>query len=210
MATTAAAIKKKLGTSTRDWDQKCQALCWNIANWFGHAPVAYGSANQAYHASHIVSKNPALAPAGSWHYWDIGQYGHVAFGLGGSRVLMASSHIDSAWATHAGTTTVGRYNARTGARYLGWSNTNGANDAAVKAPTKTQTRDQLNVKKIAKFLNKQDLGRKTTAADDGVRGRVYWLLVQKYAKYHLGYTGDVDGDPGPMSKAAEKKILKKA
>lgn len=132
---TEAQLKAKIGASTRDWNQDCQALAWNLCSWFGHAPVVYGSAKDAYHASHIDGGDPSKAPAAAFHYWDIGIFGHVAAGLGGSRVLMASSHVDTFWGKNVGVTTVARYTALTGAKYLGWSNTNGMNDFTLVANT---------------------------------------------------------------------------
>jgi hypothetical protein len=82
-----------------------------------------------------VSKDPHKAPRGSFHYWDIGVYGHVAVGLGGEEVLMASAHVTHLWGNHVGDVTVTKYNSITGAKYLGWSETNGANDFDLVLPT---------------------------------------------------------------------------
>lgn len=157
MSATEAQIKAVLAKSTRDWDQECQALAWNICNWFGTAPKSYLSANEAYHASKIVSKDPTKAPTGSFHYWNIGVYGHVAIGLGGERVLMASAHIAHSWGTHVGDQLVSKYNAITGAQYLGWSLTNGANDFTLDPPKPAVVKLKPTQRKARAVTNSRDL-----------------------------------------------------
>lgn len=114
----------------RNWDQLCQALMWQVCNRFGNASRAYASANTARAASRINGTNPKDAPAGAFHYWEIGIYGHVALSLGGSRCLMGSRHVEQ-WARNVGVTTVEAYTRATGARYTGWSRTNGVNTIQV-------------------------------------------------------------------------------
>lgn len=201
---------------TRDWNQSCQAAVAWAAQWTsGKGSHFYLSANEAYRASKIVSKDAKRAPLNAVHYWAIGTYGHVAVGLGGSKVLMASSHIDTAWAKNLGVTTVERYSARTGARYLGWSNGNGTNRVALKAPPAPKPSDADNVKKLSRYLNGRGLGKRTTAQYDGIRGKVYWTLVQlagrKDGLYGAGYV--VDGKPdgaGSRTRWLEKHYLAKA
>ena len=139
MSGTVAQIKSAFQRSGRDWNQMCQAAMWNLCNWFGHAPVGYESANAAYRASTIVSRDASKASAGDFHYWDIGSDGHVAAQVDSTHVLMGSRHVDTLIGTNVGFTTVARYTALTGARYLGWSHTNGANDFSVTVPAPART-----------------------------------------------------------------------
>lgn len=208
MAATEKQIKAWVGSSSRNWDQWCQAFVWNVCAKFGTAKSTYASAITAYHHSSIASKNASTAPAGAIHYWSIGTYGHVAVGLGGERVLMGSKNIDEKWGNNAGVTTVSRYTARTGAKYLGWSRTNGVNSVSIAAATSTRVQQ---VKALAKWLNTQKLGKKTTAQSDGIPGAVYWWLVQaagrKAGLYPSPYL--IDGKPGAKTYAAEKALIKK-
>jgi hypothetical protein len=118
----------------RNWNQYCQALMYQLCKRFGMAPVVYPTANAARAASKIVGTDPAKAPAGAFHYWTIGSAGHVAYGLGGTRVLMGSKHVVTKWATNVGVTTVAAYSKASGAKYVGWALTNGKNDAAFTVP----------------------------------------------------------------------------
>lgn len=218
MSITGSQLKAKFKASDRNWDQLCQAGVVNASIWSGGFVQTYPSAIAAYRASKIVSKNPAKAPRNAVHYWDIGKYGHVAGGLGGSRVFMASKYVDVFWGINVGETTVERYTKRTGARYLGWSYSNGVNKLRITAPAVSAAKvaDQKNVKILAAYLNKRSkslkLGLITTAANDGERGKIYWKLLQLVAKhdgkYGKGYI--VDGDPGSsgsLTRKLEKEYL---
>jgi len=218
MSLTESQLKAKFKASGRNWDQLCQAAVVNASIWSGGFERTYASANDAYHASKIVSKTASKAPLGAVHYWAIGKYGHVAGALGGGRVFMASKFVDTFWGTNVGTTTVDRYTKRTGAKYLGWSYTNGTNKVLFtkpKAPVASiNTLDEKNVAKLAKWLNKQHLGATTTADKDGKRGKVYWTLIQlegvKKGDYVKAKGYVVDGDPGSkdsLTRKLEKKYL---
>jgi hypothetical protein len=224
MSLSEVQLKAHFKASGRNWDQLCQAAVVNASIWSGGFVGTYASANDAYHASKIASKNAAKAPLGAVHYWAIGKYGHVAGALGGGRVFMASKFVDVKWGINVGTTTVDRYTKRTGAKYLGWSYTNGSNRIlfakptvhAASAPNKIDTVDEKNVVKLAKWLNKQKLATgKTTADKDGKRGKTYWTRIQLQGKkdgsYGAGYI--VDGEPGAkdsLTRKLEKKYLAKA
>lgn len=206
---TESKLKEFFHSTSRDWDQYCQAGAWNACHQFGSAPVAYASANTARAASKIVGTDPSKAVAGDWHFYAIGTYGHVSGALGGGRTWMCSQHVDVKWGTNVGSTTVDRYVARTGARYLGYAHSDGKNDFSFAAPTPVITADQKHVMKVATWLNAQHLGFTSTAAKDGKRGKVYWTEVQTWGTGHdknghavarskslypAGF--DVDGDPG--------------
>ncbi|QEO08881.1 M23 family metallopeptidase [Protaetiibacter larvae] len=80
--------------------------------------------------------------------------------------------------------------------------------AARSDPAAEEAR-RAQVRAIAAFLNQHaaNLGRATTDADqDGVPGPRYWTLVQALGRAWGFYTGGIDGDPGPLTYAAEAHI----
>jgi hypothetical protein len=62
------------------------------------------------------------------------------------------------------------------------------------------------VKRIAAYLNSRKLGYKTAASGNGIRGPIYWRLIQLAGKrdglYGKGYL--VNGIPGARSRELEK------
>lgn len=62
------------------------------------------------------------------------------------------------------------------------------------------------VKRIAAYLNARKLGYRTAASGNGIRGPIYWRLIQLAGKrdglYGKGYI--VNGIPGPRSRELEK------
>ena len=87
----------------------------------GNLPSPCPSAIECYHKSTIISHDVASAPSGAFHWWDIGQYGHVAMATDNGWAMMASCHITQSWGDCIGVTPVSTYTATTGAKYLGWS-----------------------------------------------------------------------------------------
>jgi surface antigen len=79
------------------------------------------SAIECYHKSTIISYDVGSAPSGAFHWWDIGEYGHVAMATDNGWAMMASCHISESWGDCIGVTSVSAYTASTGAKYLGWS-----------------------------------------------------------------------------------------
>lgn len=116
----------------RDMDKLCQALMWQLCNEFGTAPSPPPlTARAAWKRSVIVSRDPAAAPPGAFHYWTGIPDGHVGLSLGGGRVLMASSKVTEMIGHNVGITTVSVYTARTHLIYQGWSHTNANGDLAI-------------------------------------------------------------------------------
>jgi len=166
MAVTRADLLGWLASYKRDFNGLCQALAWQVANKFGSAPVAYSSAKVAYQNSQIISKDPNAAPAGSFHYWSQpSNYWHVAPGLGGSEVVMATSRggtvIGEAW-QHIRVTTVQAYGM---ANYMGWSYSNGRNDFDMVVPSTPS----------APSAGGKDWYTSTEV--DGKPGTVYWQML---------------------------------
>jgi len=117
---TEADLAAWTASTGRDWDQMCQAWTWNLCAHFGHSAGSQASALTAYYNSNIVSSDIWSAPAGSFVYLDIGQYGHVltvvddGTGMGSARVAIP-------WGINAGEIGLADYIAQTGADPLGWS-----------------------------------------------------------------------------------------
>ncbi|KFE68940.1 hypothetical protein [Hyalangium minutum] len=241
----AAANPKRDGAS---WDQWCGSLMWR----FGQLPAssARDSAILAYHASTIVSTNPATALTGAFHWWDIGAYGHVGADLngGGTTVFMATRNLAESWGDAIGVNSVSGYSSRTGARYLGWSmdyaggriagggappggggsslpqttteqdgipgpiyykriQTVGQRDFGYTGPIDGITgpnTEKVRVRITARELNNRG-GPRTSAQEDGIPGYIYWTRVQTVGR-SFGYTGPIDGNPGPNTYTAEHKI----
>lgn len=77
-------------------------------------------------SGHVVSTDPAKAPAGAIHWWLNGPTGdgHVAVDLtGGARSLgMASDAVTTEWGTASGTISLAEYGRRKPAmKYAGWT-----------------------------------------------------------------------------------------
>lgn len=189
---------------------------------------SYLTALSAYRSSRIVSKNPALAPIGAFHFWELDGVpaGHVGQDMtgGGRQVFMAAGTLAVLLGAFGlGFVSVGDYTRRKkGSRYLGWSTSYGTQPArkaddtgkhpaiTLAGVTKKET-DAAKVKRIARYLNKRRLGRVTSAERDGRRmdpGKTssnYWWLIQTAAwrdgRYGRGYLRD--GKPGPKTRALE-------
>lgn len=121
---------------TRDWDQQCQRLVWNVIQILtgtsDNSMITYPTATAARLASSIESTNPGSAPVGAIHYWLRPAEGHVAVSLGGSSVLMTGTPHALGTGGYQlgknyGVTTVQAYGRQMGNPYLGWSRRNGSN-----------------------------------------------------------------------------------
>lgn len=162
MSTNTAAIKSYInspasGSSVygRDFSQLCQALIWRLIDKFGSptAPTVFGSAEAARRASGTLNKVSSAAPAGAFHYWELGANGHVALDLegGGTHVLMGTSRKpdgSTSWGNGIRVATVAAYTA-TGAKYLGWSTRNGTSTIPVTPTAVALLSTQRKVKSTA-------------------------------------------------------------
>lgn len=112
----------------RNWNQLCQAFVWQAIKAVVGAPkVIYSSARAARLASTIVSTDMNAAPPGAIHYWLLGTADHVAISLGDGICVYATSKGDTiaSWGTNLKVSHASSYPAK----YVGWSRTNGANQA---------------------------------------------------------------------------------
>ena len=64
--------------------------------------------------------------------------------------------------------------------------------------------EKIRVRITARELNKRG-GPRTSAEDDGIPGSIYWTRVQTVGR-SFGYTGPIDGIPGPNTYKAEHRI----
>lgn len=168
-------------TGEASWDQMCGSFMVRS----GNLQTSRSSAYLVAMASGWLNPNYAAAPAGAFHYWSIGAYGHVGCDLsgGGYNVLMATYKLRESWGNAMGLNSVSGYNAATGARYLGWA----ANYCG----------SQLNSYGVP-WVTSNGLP-KTTTEWDGVPGTVFWKRMQYWAKLYGGYTGPIDGVMGKNS-----------
>lgn len=194
------------------WNQWCASLMVR----FNNLPGAYPSAIIAYHASKIESANYNKAPVGAFHFWDIGEFGHVAQDLtaGGRTVFMASARTDASWGDAIGIASVAGYTNRTGAKYLGWSlkfgsmSPRSASDlghlysaATVKTPATSTAKwkwsvpDKATQKAIQTALKKRE---RYTGLEDGVWGVNSVKGIQLTIR-NVGYEGLIDGLAGEMT-----------
>jgi hypothetical protein len=210
------------GTQRRDFNQLCQAWSWQVANHFGRAPKVYGSANQAYRASKIVSKDPSKAPGGAFHYWNLSAFGHVAPGVAPSEVLMATGKDGLNYVNRSAHLALVRVFDYDRAHYLGWSYTNGVNSfkLTVPAPMKpaaapighrmpAKTATAVNGRPGTQGKSNCWIRLQVLATHGGYQGPwdgklqvASWLGLQTYLKRVGLYVGDLDGKPKKLTYAA--------
>lgn len=65
--------------------------------------------------------------------------------------------------------------------------------------------EKVRVRITARELNRRGSPR-TSAQEDGIPGSIYWTRVQTVGRASFGYTGPIDGIPGPATYKAEHKI----
>jgi hypothetical protein len=162
---------------TRDggsWKNWCASLMFRAGDFGWSADTA----TKARQASTIQSSDASLAPAGSFHWWDIRGIteGHVGLDLDGAghRVMMATDKLDTSWGSAIGTTSVTSYGTRSASMYRGWS---------------------------------RDFVRQTLSAIDPVSASANGLTIQQLAQRH-GYTGPIDGSPGRNTWSAVQRALR--
>lgn len=73
------------------WNGWCASLMWRAGNL--PESSAFPSAIDAYHHSTIISTDSTSAPAGAFHWWDIGSDGHVAMSMGDNVAMMACDTV---------------------------------------------------------------------------------------------------------------------
>lgn len=167
---------------------RCASLMWRAGNLPESA--AAPSAIEAYYRSTVISKDIGSAPNGAFHWWDIGQDGHVAMAMPGGWAMMASCHVEQSWGDCIGTTSVSTYTQTTGAVYLGWSyDYSGAEIADVHNNNPTN-----------------DIPKSNTEST-GVPDTYYYMRQQLYASFY-GYTGPIDGVLGENSWAGTQRGLR--
>jgi len=173
------------------------------------------SAIDAYHKSRIISFDVNSAPSGAFHWWDIGEYGHVAMATTGGWSMMASCHVQTSWGDCIGITPVSSYTSSTGAKYLGWSydyasaeiadvhsNTPPAPGPVPQSATATTGVPDTN------YYKRQQLYAKMygyTGPIDGVLGTNSWAGTQRGLR-NYGYTGPDDGIPGTNTYKAMQQL----
>lgn len=179
------------------WSGWCASLMWR----FGDMPEASArpSAILAYAESNILGMDPRNAPIGAFHWWDIGQYGHVAVDLlgGGTTVFMASNYVLEDWGDAIGVTSISRYTNATGATYLGWSMDYVGSEIEDGGGSVC---DQESI-----FTGAGTIPVSTTE-QTGVPNTTFYMRMQLLASLY-NYTGPIDGILGPNSWAGFQRAL---
>lgn len=192
------------------WAEHCQAAQFWVEKAVGRSPQSYASANAARAASGTLNKDMSAAPAGSFSYYDASAYGHVVTNIGNGYCINTSPLADG---THYHTFGQGLYISKLadykGGPYLGWSLRNGVNPQvpvqpwlpggggddggsttwAWNAPSATtQKRIQVDLAARGRY----------SGAQDGVWGVNSIKGIQTTCA-NVGYTGPIDGQPGPST-----------
>ncbi len=169
------------------WSGWCASLMWRFASM--PESSARASAILAYADSTIEGTDPRLAPAGAFHWWDIGTYGHVGMDLlgGGGTVFMASTHVLEDWGDSIGVASVPAYTTTASASYLGWSLDYAGSEM-----------DGGGLPACDEDLHYEGVGTVpvTNTQDTGVPNATFYMRLQLWAAQH-GYTGPIDGELGP-------------
>jgi hypothetical protein len=151
--------------------QQFAGEAWETHHGVG-TPNSYPSADAAYRASSIVSRNPDTAPPGAFHWFAYGNLGHVGLALGSG--LMASGTGRSAGALmNLGKSVYVHRVSTYGLTYLGWSRTNGArkeitgltdHQAPVVAPNQRQVKSDATARRrslpsttLGKYIESENL-----------------------------------------------------
>lgn len=175
---------------TRDWDQRCAQLVWNVLYYVAGAGdesriIPYDPALAAYRASVIESLDPHAAPPGAIHFWDYpAPDGHVAIEwYGGGTCLMTTSSPDTRLGSSYGLRSVAAYTASKPTRYLGWSRAYGANRSICDYWTPDTTPDSEDDTMKLRATRNPDTGViYVTNPVTGRRWHVpnpdYWTLLQ--------------------------------
>lgn len=95
-----------------------KGMCLKTCRLAYGIPPKYPSAIQAWKGTKRKFTDPTLAPIGAAHFWEIGQFGHIA---------IQSRRVGQVWSTDAphvdriGKVSLGWFEKRWGAKYLGWT-----------------------------------------------------------------------------------------
>ena len=107
------------------WDQWCGSLMYRMCDTYGNAPSGdVSSAWTVWERTPTAGTDASTAPAGAFHFWDIGgpANGHVGLDArgGGGTVFMATRRITESLGTAIGFASVDEYTQNSGASYVGW------------------------------------------------------------------------------------------
>lgn len=219
---------KDVGEGGPSWASWCAALMF----WAGGFDRSASTATEGSFASSIESSDVGAAPRGAFHWWRMGDDGHVALDLdgAGTRLLMASPAVSN-FGTAIGTISHAAYG---GAAYAGWSRDfvgqrladvgGGGRGDAGGGESGASERGRI-LQRLAQrggYVGPVDgvPGPRTWAGIqtvvrgygyvgpvDGIPGPNTWKGLQRLAAAEGGYTGPVDGVPGPNTFAALARAL---
>lgn len=153
--------------------------CAALMFWAGGFDRSVSTAMEGSHASAIVSSDAGAAPRGAYHWWRMGAEGHVALDLdGGGTRLLMASASVSNLGSGIGTISHSAYG---GSSYAGWS-----------------------LDFVGQRL--EDVGESIGAAPNG-SSTAQGAILQRIAQ-RGGYSGPVDGVPGPNTWKGVQAVLR--
>ena len=109
-----------------------KGMCLKTCRLAYDIPAKYPSAIEAWKATKSKQTDPALAPIGAAHFWEIGKFGHIAIQAGESGKVWST---DSPKTDLIGKVELGWFAQKWGAKYLGWTDSvNGKKIALAEMP----------------------------------------------------------------------------
>lgn len=197
--------------STYRWPENCQAAQYWAERAVGISnPQSYETANAARLASGTLNKDMSAAPAGSFSYYDASTAGHVVTNIGNGYCINTSPLADG---THYHTYGLGLYISKLAdykvGPYLGWSRKNGVNPQIPVQPwqpggggddgsTTTWAWNAPSATTQKRVQTALAARGRYSGPKDGVWGLNSIKGIQTTCK-NVGYTGPVDGQPGPST-----------
>lgn len=212
-----AQIRAWAASQSRNYDQECQALMWQLQDHFGTASNPWpGSAWEAYHwelaAGRIQGGTP---PPGSWVYLDIGKWDHVGYVLDNGDIFWGTKFLQETWGVNTGISSLAYYTGKTGAKVYGWSWMNGGKTlpfeggggggGGIDYAWGLTTAAQLAVQNALYKLGYYKLDRDGVFGGGSVTSFMNWLIDNGY----LLPDYKVDGEPGPIYGKAVQTLAAK-
>jgi len=206
------------------WDQDCGRVMFRFASFIGWRNMPTGdvsSAYRAYRGSRIESLNPAGAPVGAYHWWDIGgeANGHVAQQVDANTLIfMGSATVWEDLGVDIGFSSVAEYNRqRPTARYLGWSRdysggtisasaTAGGGYSPIEEDDMFTDQDRKDLQQIRNALGAGGADDGVIGSEDTVLGVVRDSLRPQITNINRQVTGADGFDQGDQHSVASRVI----
>jgi hypothetical protein len=179
--------------------------CAALMYWAGNFDRSCDTATEGSRQSGMVSSDSSVAPRGALHWWRMGSDGHVALDLDGGGGRLLMA--SSAVSNFGQGIGTISWAAYSGTAYAGWS-----------IDFVGQRLSDVGVRPVIQPPNErtsglilQRLGQRGgySGPMDGVPGPNSWRGVQNVLR-QFGYTGPIDGIPGPNTFRALQQLAQSA